>query len=223
MTSAEISRYVAPSAWEYERIEITATGPNAAIWSPPYDLFTLAHEYGHALHQGALGGIHKYGDCGSSHRLDQPINVGCAFSEGFADYHAVATMGGELGAYYSGVASNLFYPGGDGSIIEGPFASLLFDISDAAGDEAFDSIQLSGAYVASTIRDCRLTMGTGSSKVDGSDYMVYCLERQLDPATQNYFTQRSLGAISVSPGVTAPTGWTLAAIRALWRRDLFGQ
>ena len=50
--------------------------------------WVVAHEYGHALHHKALGGMWGTDKCGEEHRLSMSsiTSYTCALSEGFADY-----------------------------------------------------------------------------------------------------------------------------------------
>lgn len=72
----------------YDDIEIW----EVAVWGS-YGKFTAGHEYGHALHEKALGGNVAAGSCPREHRLSIQSNRRCAFSEGFADFHAAVTIG----------------------------------------------------------------------------------------------------------------------------------
>lgn len=48
-----------------------------------------AHEYGHAVHEKALNG-YDGSTCPAEHHQTLETNLNCAFSEGFAEYHANA-------------------------------------------------------------------------------------------------------------------------------------
>ncbi len=221
LNTIPVSRYF-PSP---ERIEIATAGNNRAVFNSPYGAFTQAHEYGHAMHYGGLGGYdHNGGPCPDPHYIYGPGTLGCAFREGFADYHAVVTFGADVGYFLPNIESNAYYSSGDGSIIEGPVASMLYDLTDPA-NEAFDAVHFPGSYVGGTIRSCRLFGGYPSTyRPNGSDHLVYCFERVVDAGTKSYFPTRSsvFRPTQVTSNVAAPAGWSLGAVRAIWRRNLRG-
>ncbi len=166
-----------------------------------YGTFVVPHEYGHAGHEKALGGNAASGTC-SWHTLNAAINLKCAYSEGFADFHAAYTAGpiltSSFGSDYS-IEHNSYYPGwiynsqhqpvnqsSDGSIIEGAVAAFFYDLVDgpnepdgasnqADGDD--DAIQYSGKYVSDIVKTCKVD---GSVRANGIDHLVYCFERQID-------------------------------------------
>jgi hypothetical protein len=124
-----------------------------ATWGS-YGIFSVAHEYGHAVHHIVLGGIkHTSGSCGATHSTLDYTNYGCAYYEGFADYHA-AVVRGPAGEFFTDIASGYNHGGQNGAINEIGVASFLYDLTDAAGDEAFDSVQYPTSYVADVWRTC---------------------------------------------------------------------
>lgn len=164
-------------------------------------LFEAAHEYGHALHQFALGGIiiseASANQC-QAHGMGAITNYQCAFVEGFAHYHAVALWGRQIGAarfnwidqgQFAGFPSR-FGPGSrTGPQTEGAVASTLLHVGDGTGSRFVsskpfgtksydDKVSLGHSQVASAIRDCRITRNDGSRvQADGIDYLAYCLEK----------------------------------------------
>jgi hypothetical protein len=211
------------------------------IWGE-WGIFAVAHEYGHAAHQRALGGIQGFGDCpGSGHYIDGSYNLGCAWTEGFADFHGAYTRRDALtmgtGSDYS-IERNLYYSSGDGSIIEGAVAAFLYDLVDGPNDPDGsanqsdgvddDSVQYSGNYLANLMRTCNVVFYSPNRGENGIDDLVYCLERQVDPAVRNssvYFPTRPefWKATSESEGAAEPPTWSQTAIRALWTHNLYGQ
>ncbi len=161
-------------------------------------IFEAGHEYGHALHQVAIGGVIIFGAECQDHDIALPSTYRCAFVEGFADYHAIAVWGTNVGiaaynkfdqgAYVgyptSAAAGRLFGPKTEGAV-----ASMLLHVSDGPGSRVVshplfgsrsysDNVSLGNAQVASAIRDCRIRLSDGSSSpVDGIDYLSYCLEK----------------------------------------------
>lgn len=149
---------------------------------------TTAHEYGHAVHHIVLGGIkHTSGSCGASHATTDYTNYGCAYYEGFADYHA-AVVRGAAGLFFSDVVNGYNHGGQSGAINEIGVASFLYDLTDAAGDEAFDPVQYPTSYVADVWRTCDTHyIITGWQSASGIDHMIYCFEETVDPAVTPYF------------------------------------
>jgi len=215
----------------------------SSVWGE-WGVFTLAHEYGHAAHQRALNVIFGYGACAESgHYIDGSYNLGCAYTEGFADFHGVYTRRDALTNTFASdynIEHNVFYSSGDGSIVEGAVAAFLYDLVDGPGDPDGaanesdgddDAVQYPGTYVATLMRTCNITydfFGFHVRSENGIDDLSYCLERQVDPAVKNssaYFVTRpsSNEAVSASEGATEPPSWSQSAIRTLWTHNLYGQ
>jgi hypothetical protein len=193
-------------------------------------VFVQAHEYGHAFHEKALGGFYRYYSGCGYHRWSQPTSLKCALIEGFASYYAVATRRQATGYEYA-VEINFYYPGGDGSIVEGPVASFLYDITDSnlwgvgtpGGqlDEAHDNVAYSGSSVADVIASCQVKQDEAWIYNDGTDHLVYCFERQVDPditRSSTYFSTRN-----PDPTEQNQSGSPTTAVRALWLKNLYGR
>lgn len=197
--------------------------------------FTLAHEYGHALHEKALDGNAAGGQCPTTHYLNGYYNLECAFSEGFADFMGAASQNvWDVGIYYQYIVDYTngpwFGAGQDGSIQEAAVAALLYDMADTPGgdggaSEPWDGV--GGAYqVALTIKHCRLyTSGGFTTRPRGADHFVYCAERNIDPAVRSsFFTTRTTTYRPTS--ITANAGysgdWPTPAVRPVWRKNLYG-
>jgi hypothetical protein len=163
-------------------------------------LFEAAHEYGHALHQVAMGGIIISAGNASgcqAHNLGGITNYQCAFVEGFADYHAVALWGVQVGAALFNVIDQgryVGYPTNTGGRLVGPqtegaVAATLLHVGDGTGTRSVtnavygtksysDGVSLGHGQVASAIRDCRITRSDYTTvQADGIDYLAYCLEK----------------------------------------------
>jgi hypothetical protein len=234
-----------PSA---DEITIRSTGDADHVWGP-LGIFVAAHEYGHAVHERALGGNVAGGQCPSPHYIDGAHNLQCAYSEGFANFHAVATRRADLrneGESDWAIEQNFNYPGWvyehgspvspstDGSIIEGAVAAFLYDLVDApdwpdspfnTADGDDDSVTFPGSYLADIIRTCNVLYSSWT-RADGIDHLIYCLEQQVDPAvtgSQMYFPTRSSDPFNQTEAAAEPPGWSVAVIRALWTRNLYGQ
>ncbi len=68
-----------------------APGGYDNIWTP-YGQFTRIHEYGHGFAHETLNDRLNYECSGSSHDLYTPNNLGCAVSEGWADFFAAVAL-----------------------------------------------------------------------------------------------------------------------------------
>ena len=195
--------------------------------------FTVAHEYGHAIHEKALSGNAAGGQCPAQHYLDGYYNLACAFSEGFADFvGATAQNVYDVGIYYLYIADYtnwyLYNAGADGSIQEASVAAMLYDLTDAPGGDGGASepwdVTL-GERVAATIRDCRLKYHGFTTRIRGADDFVYCAERNIDPTAQSaYFLTRPpfQRASIISSNAAASSNWPQSGVRSVWRKDLYG-
>lgn len=190
-----------------ESITIAADGPNAAIVGP-YGLFTQSHEYGHSVHQLAWSGIHKQESCPSGgHSLDAGSNLGCAWSEGIADFHASVTESNWITA---GIINNVWFASGDGSVWESAVASFIYDVSQLTGR----------AYMGSAISACRID----GRYDDGIDFLIYCLEQYVDAnVRQSYFAYRQIPGYSVTASAGSPPNAPQSTLRAKWLWALYRQ
>lgn len=172
--------------------------------------FAAAHEFGHAFHHHALGGI-KDADC-SDHQIDKGSSYRCAFSEGFADY------AGYLGSPYSHYWENKSYYDSphDRGEIEGNFAALIHDIIDSS-NEAADETTYPASYVADVIETCT---ADGADGDDVSDF-VWCLENRIDDNKHtDSFSREGLPPDEVSEDATEPSGWDADHIRTTWVKNV---
>lgn len=174
--------------------------------NPPVgtELWTfIAHEYGHAVHEKALGKIWANG-CGD-HSPALPSNMECAFAEGMAEFNAYKTVplavlphpNVDRSQFDNNVFwGNPFSPPPDASRTEGAIASLLLDLVDGIGGDvvafasspAFaDDVQLSAGFLATEIKTCEVSFRNNLTQVstwhhvDGIDVLIYCLERIKKP------------------------------------------
>jgi hypothetical protein len=246
ITSTGTSSYYDPNQ---DQINLLTSG----IWGE-WGIFTLAHEYGHAVQEKALGGIAALGQCpASGHSIDGAYTLGCAYTEGFADFHGVYARRDVLThAFVSDylIEQDTYYPGytydasgnrtgtsTDGSIIEGAVAAFFYDLVDGPSDpDSYtnqsdgddDAVQYPGQYLADIVRTCSVTFGIRSRRANGVDDLAYCFERTVDPAVRNsttYFPTRSSDSKATleTEGATEPANWSQAAIRTLWTHNLYGQ
>lgn len=202
-----------------------------SVWSS-WGRFTALHEYGHALMEKGLGGNAASGNCPLNHYFDAATNLKCAFSEGFADYHAQALGAGYF--YYGGdytygcttyttsapAYCTAYATTRDGSIVEGAVAVYLSHVTDAI-NSPHDSVSYPGSYVASVINTCRLNVGW-LVQIDGADFMSYCLQSSFSGST-SFLTRNSSGTTIYSNPATKPGTWSAASVNQLWKWDLFRQ
>lgn len=194
-----------------------------------YGLFVAAHEYGHAVHEKALGRIiitdanARDSTC-ANHSYTLVTNYQCAYREGIADYQAVAVWGATLGdtlytEFNNGVFAGL--PVGQssppvGPSTEGAIASMLLHMGDGTGSRVAynsrygyayysDNVAFGHAQIASAVRDCSVILSTRYLvRADGIDYLSYCLEK---PVT--YFPGPCVYATKSATATTSPTTTSL--------------
>lgn len=211
-------------------VDTSPNGYGDQVWGKA-GLFVQGHEYGHGFHEKALAGLMRYyKDCGGTHSMLTVMpNMGCALGEGFADYFAIAVLPGETG-YDHAYETNHYYvnevrkTSTDGSRSEAAISAFLFDVTDGntvAGAETHDLVQYSGSVVATVMSTCEVYQGGAWILNNGIDHLVYCFERNVDPAvtgSTTFFTTRSPDPTQqrVSSAVTSPT-----EIRKLWRKNLY--
>jgi len=137
-----------------------------STWGP-FGYTVQAHEYGHAVHEKALGGIPVSGSCPDDveNRFTDETNLACAFTEGFATYHAALTMGSLAGEHFNHVkwTSTDVQDGSDGALIEGAVAAFFFDITDdmaehsgELNDDEPDDLALAPSWLGQVIATCEV-------------------------------------------------------------------
>jgi len=209
-----------------DRITIT---PNS-VWGD-YGIHVHAHEYGHAFHEKALGGIVAGPVCpdlvwgaGEEHPYDGPQNLRCALVEGFASYHAWVTRGSAAWHFAEVETNATLDPGEDGSIVPHAVSAFLYDLTDS-GTEGHDAVTYPGSYVANIIKTCTNRIGTNTwPRANGVDMTIWCFEKAVDPSiTTNpaYFATRSPDPNAQSEQATEPPTWSQSAIRTIWLENLY--
>ncbi len=209
---------------------IVIVSPNA-VWEgyTQWGSFVAAHEYGHAFHEDALD--ENMGSACGQHFLDTESSLGCAFSEGFANFAGAATRP-DLQSYayrdymedddaFPGCAErDSEYPyectGGEseeGSLIEGAFAAFLFNLTDNSV-AAHDSISAPGSYVADLFETCEVTYFLSPRRANGPDEISYCAENSINP--DGYFTIRGATPYQYTESATEPASWTAGRVHTLW-------
>ena len=172
---------------------------------------TAGHEYGHALHNKAIGGTWWARHC-DDHEVDEPSSYKCAFKEGFADY------AGWVGENNPEHWENKRYDSDDGAPgeIEGNIAALFHDLIDS-NNEGDDETTYSADYVTDVLKTCRVN---GSGKRDDVADFVWCLENRVN---ENVHDENFPGLSSpnnVSESATEPSDWSPSDIRSTWLKSL---
>ncbi|WP_420635408.1 PKD domain-containing protein [Candidatus Palauibacter sp.] len=215
-------------------------GGNACLWGP-WGPFVFAHEYGHALHAFKLGGLADFRTC-AGHRAFQPAEMGCAYNEGWADYHAVRTEPEYDQSTYQyhynteedyennrGIDSRhllgmdgpryTYFTSGDqdGSLYHGEITAFFHDLIDPI-NEPHDSLELAMGSVLDAMRDCRVTLDGTPNSPQGIDHLIWCLEGRVDATKTSRFTARSTHPTSVTG---ANITWSADDLQRLWLTNLF--
>ena len=188
-----------------------------------YRKWVAAHEYGHALHHLALGGMWYTGLACLSHKINKPSSYACAFSEGFADY--TGTVGHPDRSYiYNLETHHTNAPSGrDEGEIEGNIAALFWDLLDNPSNDD-DDTSYGADYVFGVFRTCeyaRLIRGRTTwydrNAVPG---YVWCLKEGVDkPAHRKHFPRRGTPT-DVRESVTEPSNHDADDIRETWKQNV---
>lgn len=188
------------------------SGSDMITFGSLYGKWTVAHEYGHALHHSSLGGLWKVHEC-EDHTIWVPSSYTCAFLEGLADY------AGSIGAPRESVAwggnyENI-YVRSQRAETEGSVAALLRDLIDST-NERNDRTTYSARYVFDVFRTC---VSGGAVRNDVTDF-VWCLENRVDATVhRTNFPTRHLPS-SVSERASEPTSWNADHIRSTWLKNV---
>ena len=168
-------------------IRIQDNDVRGCVWGA-YGMFVFPHEYGHALHAKRLGGLPDTGsECSEQHEPDVPTNLGCAYVEGWANYHGFITRPAIYAGQLPGstwftqdtIENNIYLQDDDdGSIDEGVVAAFFHDLIDPAG-ETGDQIDLSGDDVSRVMNECKVYLADWS-RPRGIDDLIWCLEADVD-------------------------------------------
>jgi hypothetical protein len=207
-----------------------------------FNLFTMAHEYGHAYHEKAIGGYATDGNCPRPHYFSGAYDLDCAFTEGYADFHGAATVADSnfYKSFIERTPGTYNYPASapndnddlskDGSVIESTVAAFLYDLTDPK-NESHDNLDFPGRYVADVLGTCGgQANGGGFYEANGADHLVACLQLQTPPysekydGTNYYFGTRSYSLRAdgyVTEDADEPSGWNRPDIRELWHYTLY--
>jgi hypothetical protein len=197
---------------------------NSAIWGE-FGRFTMSHEYGHLYDFTNLTLTLTDGGCNNQpHFPFNEYTLGCAYSEGWADYFAVATRPSEFPSYVYNIENGNGSTTADGSRVENDVAGFYLDLTDATPTEVGDSLALGGAYVSNVLASCEVYTSGTWAEASGVDHATYCFENQVDSAVTGnsiYFPTRSVDPTNQRNTATRPTGWTSSKVRAIWKKTLY--
>lgn len=188
-----------------------------------YGNFGNAHEYGHALQSKKLGGIPAYTCSPDGHYISGEYNLGCAYGEGFADYHAAVTST-NINHYFAVENDPYVNNGEDGSIIEGAVAAFLYDLTDP-GNESFDNADYPGSYIADIIQSCQVKVNGSWKRANGIDELIACLQNKVPYYSSLYghFPTRNPIPYAYQENVNEPSSWNQNDIATLWYKDLYNE
>ncbi len=225
-------------------------GPSYYKWAPFYEKITLnwivspspsffwtvAHEYGHALHSKALGGMWGTDKCGEEDRVSMfsATSYTCAFSEGFADYAGVVGSGGYLETCfeYLGTPKGCSASHDRKPEIEAWVAALFMDLIDdndnyeGLDDDAEDDLtHYSGYYVAGVFRSCEAKRGSWPDRWKDRSRVydfVWCLEEYVHkPTHKRVFPDEPVpDTAKHKRPPEQPDNWFWGDIRSTWLRNL---
>ncbi|MDE2975127.1 MAG: hypothetical protein OXU64_10505 [Gemmatimonadota bacterium] len=200
--------------------------------------FTAAHEYGHALHHKALGGIWWRSPNCKRHWIDRASSYRCALKEGFAHY--AGNVGSVTTNHPRGFYGDCFEhfgtpkapPGFCRNVshdrkrkIEGWIAALFTDLADNTGGEKGDWTSYPGRYVAEVFKTCEVkgkALGIfpdwkNRSRV--SD-IVWCLENRITPRLHREVFPGVWLPSKVRETAREPWNWDPLDIRSTWLKNL---
>ena len=204
------------SSYNRFRDEITFRGTYYSPW-------TAAHEYGHALHNKAMGGGWSAGSICTSEerRFHLPTDYPCAFKEGFASY--AANVGTDSTDWTFGNYESLHYDDeddGEEGTIEANIAALFHDLIDG-GTETGDRTSYPADYIADVFATCWITNKGGRRfyRNDVTDY-VWCLENRVDEDEHEAAFPSVPAPRSADEDADEPDDWNATHIRSTWKKNI---
>ena len=180
-----------------------------------YGRFVIAHEYGHAFHNVAMGGINPdFSVNCNPHSISAPSSYGCALSEGFANFFSVFLTGSFLASFEAGYHT----PGVPNPTTEGAVAATFLDLVDPE-NEPHDAAQWS--YLPQLVGSCQTRTILGAwVRASGIDQITYCLEQDIDPFVAPLHPQR-VPPTSWQHSASTPGTWSKAKARSVWYHNIF--
>ena len=200
-------------AWEADMRHGRSSYSNGRITFGPKSYWynwTAAHEFGHALHDHAIGGLWGVESSCREHDLHTAHGYKCGFVEGLADYLAELVWNrGDLNIEGGPFAD----PPDDPGEIEGNVAKMFWDLTDSSnepGDETDYEIE----DVLRVVATCR---ADGSQMRDVSDF-VWCIEGDVNnDVHEDHFPNN--GAPS-SVSASRSSSFNASDIRSTWTRTV---
>lgn len=197
-----------------ERSSYSDTHHRITFGSQSYaNSWTAAHEYAHAMHAKALGGLWSTESGCRDHDIWVVSGYRCAFQEGFADY--AANIGAGYGYNWETPPSNI----DPDPRMEGFIAALFWDLIDSA-NEGNDETTYLPSKIATAFKTCDVRVSyVWVDRNDVSDF-VWCLENQIN----NSLHQRHFPGVLIpnDQRATRGSGWNAGDIRSTWLQNLTG-
>ena len=185
----------------------------------PWFHWVAAHEYAHALHHKALGGMWRAGNC-SPHWLDSISSYECALQEGFADYAGTVGSGGYLENYFERLSDR---QRDQKPKIEGYVAALFLDLTDDREEEG-DHTEYPGLYIAQVFKSCEVKHPSWWKKDwrkrNKVSDIVWCLERLVTPEVHDTVFPDTNAPDTVREKAKEPPDWHWLDIRRTWLKNL---
>jgi len=211
-------------------------------------LWTASHEYGHALHHKALGGLWWPNFSCFKHSFEKVTSVRCALQEGFANYAGTVGSDGyydDCFEHFGDPSKPVATPGGrqcrleaahgQKPKIEGHVAALLLDLTDDESERG-DFTEYPGVYIAKIFKTCKVrnrywvawTPLTGNIYVykwwkrTNVSNIVWCLENQIDKSVHEDVFPYIRTPVDVKHGASEyePDDWDILDIRTVWLKNL---
>ena len=185
----------------------------------PWFHWVVAHEYAHALHHKALGGMWRAGNC-SPHWLDSISSYECALKEGFADYAGTVGSGGYREKYFERLSDR---QRDQKPKIEGYVAALFLDLTDDREEEG-DHTEYPGLYIAQVFKSCEVKHPSWWKKDwrkrNKVSDIVWCLERLVTREVHDTVFPDTNAPDTVREKAKEPPDWHWLDIRRTWLKNL---
>lgn len=204
-------------------------------------IFTVAHEYGHAFHAGALQGVLTA--CGA-HSFFSNSGEACAYTEGWADMFGAwiandqFTSSGFSDSFMTDYAAETNPWRGLGGDVEGAFASYVYDLLDGQGElddasnssklfESNDQLTLAGSDLTYIMANCSIGFTYDGDpdqvvyrrRITTSRDFIMCVENSVSMNAEGYFPSVGVTYRDVIGGMWWQN--VLGTSKVLWHWNLF--
>lgn len=213
-----------------DRIVIGTAAGTGNVWGV-WGAFLAGHEYGHAYHERALGGLADENpeNC-AEHDFTSDEHPICAWQEGLANYLAVAVHPDDsVASYHPTMLQGQWYAAArssgltDGSRIEGAVATFLLHVGGTP-DAPAAAPAPGGPYLANLIHGCHSQFqGLFYEQASSVEGIVYCMEKQVDPWVRASFFLTGFDVSGQSSATARPASFTMNHVRRLWMLHLYHQ